>query len=174
MNYTFKTFGCLLTLILIMSSCSVQKFCEKNYPCQTIVKDSIITKEKTVIRDTTIYVKVKGETVHDTTRVEIPVQVPGKPAPLPQSKPLTKESKFAKATAQVIDGVLNLTFQDKDTTLEFQLKGVIQERDRYNQELQQVKVREPVNSWFDHFIWGFVAGIITLIILLYVMIKLKK
>jgi len=61
----------ILFLAFTLSGCTTQKKCNRKFPPTIIVKDSIIEKTNTIIRDTTIFVKLPKDTVKLTETIYI-------------------------------------------------------------------------------------------------------
>jgi hypothetical protein len=55
-------------LVLFLTSCSMQKYCNNRFPPAT--KDSIRYVEKIVYRDTTVHVYFQGDTIRDTVYLD--------------------------------------------------------------------------------------------------------
>jgi len=129
--------------VLLLGSCVTQKACDRKYPPQvtTIVKDSIVARDSIVEKIVEVPIYIKGDTVVKTDTVLI-----DKKTGLANSKPVYAETDFAKATAQVKDGKLNLTLIQKDSL--FKIQVIAREsyfwKEKYftekSKEVKQVKV----------------------------------
>lgn len=158
----------ILLASLMLTSCVTQRVCNKRFPCSQLVKDSIIEKEKVVIRDTTIEIRIPGKEIHDSIPVPFPVFRDGKL----NTKKLTKKTEYSEATAQVRDNMLYLDLTQNDIKINAKITGAIKEatywKDRYQKE-----IIKPPSKWKPD-IWSFLAGIFVLLIALTLLAKLKK
>lgn len=113
-----KSLFLLVIVTFLLTSCVTQKRCYEKFPpvTETIIKDSIITRDSIVEKIVEVPVEIKADTVliNDTVFID-------KKTKLPNSKPVYAETDFAKATAQVVNGNLNLTLIQKDTLFNLQV-----------------------------------------------------
>lgn len=110
-----------LTLFLTLSSCVTYKRCQNKFPS---VNDTIrieTVKDSIVIRDTTVYVSIPGETVIDSVVIPCP-EVPGY-----VPKKVYAETSLAKASAWWSYPVIKLELIQKDTTIEKRLARALKE-----------------------------------------------
>ena len=153
-----------LTLILfaffLLSSCTTAKKCYRKFPPQTstetIYRDSI--REVIKYRDTTLYIKIPGETITNT--VFVPVASPGQNY-IPDTA--RAENKYAIGKAWLDWPKIKLTLIQKPQTLEFQLKNAIKEANVYRQLYEKEKSKEVVQvRYVPKFVkiiawWGVIA-----------------
>lgn len=152
----------LTLLALLLSSCTTQKRCARLYPPRT--DSTVIVREITQTRDTTIYVYIKPDTVTQTDTVTI---VNG----LPESRPIWANVEFARAMAQVKGGQLLLQLFQKDTAI----LRVIEDAIKYHstekivyvdRQLPPVEVNR-LTSWQSFQIWtGRILLVVGLLVLL--------
>jgi len=123
----------LFLALLGHSGCVTYKKCLEKFPPSrdtlriTQVKDSII------YRDTTIYVKIQGETKHDSVFVKIPEE--GK---LFSFDTLRQDTPLASAEAWIADSYLQLKLTQKDTTILTKLSKAIMEAYHWKSEYEKV------------------------------------
>jgi hypothetical protein len=119
--------------------CSKQ-WCNTRYPpsVDSIYKE--IIRDSIVVKDTTIYIDLPGEVVHDS--IEIPCPDPG-PAYIP--KRVYAETSLARASAWWSYPVIKLELVQKDTTIERRLAGAIKESYYWKSLYEKLSFRpEPV------------------------------
>lgn len=63
-----KKYFYILSLILL-SSCSMQRYCNVHYPCLASVRDSIITISRVVVKHDSLLVKVNGDTIREIYQI---------------------------------------------------------------------------------------------------------
>jgi hypothetical protein len=137
----------LILLALTLVGCVTQKRCNEKFPPQTITitKDSIVEKEKIVLKDTVVTRTIPGDTVH---QIDTVISNKG----IVNSKKLYAETSLAKASAYVYKSKLYLELIQKDTTLEFKLDSVIQEATYWKEKYQNsstVVIKETSKSpWY--------------------------
>jgi hypothetical protein len=123
----------LFLTLLGQSGCVSYKKCLEKYPPSrdtlriTQVRDSII------YRDTTIYVKIQGETKHDSIFIKIPVE--GK---LFSFDTLRQDTPLASAEAWIADSYLQLKLTQKDTTILTKLNNAVMEAYHWRSEYEKV------------------------------------
>lgn len=110
-----KYFMLYCIIFAIISGCATQKRCFEKFPpiSEIIKKDSIIYKEKIIFKDTTILIKLPSDTV--TIDISISKII----------EPVTIETKYAKATAQIINNKLKLKLIQKDSEIEIRIDSAI-------------------------------------------------
>jgi hypothetical protein len=137
----------ILLLAFTLIGCVTQKRCNEKFPPQTITitKDSIINKEKIVIKDTTIIRTIPGDTVH---KIDTVIGNKG----VVNSKKVFAETSLAKATAYVYKNKLYLELIQKDTTLEFKLDSAIKEatywKEKYQNSSTVVTKETSKSPWY--------------------------
>jgi len=126
-------------LCVLSASCS-RKWCQSHYIPSVDSIYKYVVKDSIVIKDTTIYIHLPGEVVHDS--VPIPCPDPG-PAYVP--KKVRAETSLAWAEAWFQFPNIKLLLVQKDTTIEERLRGVIIERNHYKSLYEKLSIKpEPV------------------------------
>ena len=99
-----------------------------------------MTKDSIVIKDTTIYIHLPGEVVHDS--IQIPCPDPGS-AYIP--KKVFAETSLARAEAWWQYPNIKLLLIQKDSTIEARLAGALKEAYYWKSEYNKITVKpEPV------------------------------
>ena len=147
-----------LILAVLSASCS-RKWCQSRYPVSVDSIYKYVTKDSIVIKDTTIYLYLPGEVVHDS--IEIPCPDPG-PAYIP--KRVTAETSLARAEAWWQYPNIKLLLIQKDSTIEVRLAGALQKAYYWESEYNKITVKpEPVKfipKIYKVAFWGWVFVII--------------
>ena len=163
----------LIFLVVLLSgtSCVTQRKCLKRFPpsVEVIKKDSIVYKEKVVIRDTTIFIKLPADTIK--AEIEIPVT-----KILP---PVTLETKYAKATASIdfLKGKIRLILVQKDAEIQLHIDSAKIETTYWKEKYQNDRIKEVVNVPFvPKYVKVFAYfGLVCLIfIIAYIVLKILK
>jgi hypothetical protein len=107
-----------------------QRKCEKatnkymakaySYGCKWMIQDSAGSVSNTIVKDTTIYVHVAGDTVYKEILVNSTKGIVN-------SKKSQLETKYAFSAAWVEDGLLKHRLEQKDSEIELLIRGVIKE-----------------------------------------------
>ena len=126
-------FGLILAVLSV--SCS-KRWCNSHYAPSIDSVYKYVTKDSIVIKDTTIYLYLPGEIVHDS--VKIPCPDPG-PAYIP--KRVTAETSLAKASAWFQFPNIKLELIQKDTTIIQRLDDAIKEAYYWKSEYQKITVK---------------------------------
>ena len=155
----------LLVTPFIMQSCSLfQRTIDR-----VEYRDSIIIHEKEVLRDTTVYVHLPGETFYDSIPVLIPC--PDIPSEHPAVYPnrLTVQGSLAYAHSWIHNQQLHLLLTEKDTLLPVKLNNAIREREYWRnryQSKEEVKVIQ-LPWWKNMFYYiGLFTSLLFIIFLL--------
>jgi hypothetical protein len=130
--YLYFAFFCLF---LALSSCVTQRACQKHFPPSRDTVRIVTVRDSIVIRDTTVFIKIPGETVHDS--VVIPCPDPG-PAFIPDTAIVRTDFAIAKAWFQFPTIKLRLT--QPDTTLQIRLDNAIKEAWHWKTEYEKITV----------------------------------
>ena len=126
----------ILSIVLaVLSSCVTQRRCNYKFPSKNDTIRIETIRDSIVIKDTTIYITLPGEVVHDS--IEIPCPDPG-PAYIP--KKVTAETSLAKATAWWSYPVIKLELIQKDTTIEKRLNQALKESYYWKTEYKKIIV----------------------------------
>lgn len=133
--------------------------------------DSTFNQSQVIIKDTTIYVPVPSQTVHDSIPVIITKGLVNSPVN-------TLETTYSRSKAWVVDGILKHTIEQRPSTIPVILPGAI--HNSTSSTIQTIKVPyyvdrpipKPLHWWQKLFIW---SGIIAWWALgLYIVIKFYK
>lgn len=167
-----KTLFWTIIVLTLTTSCVTQKRCARRFPAspETIIKDSIVYKERITYRDTTIFVKLPADTIFKKDTITI---VNGYVHVLP----VYAESKMASAKAWIRLNKLNLMLADKDTTLEIKLTDALKTAQFWEMRFKTEKQKEIVRVKYVPVFWKFTGwiGIITFLgIILFLIIKFRK
>ncbi len=140
--------------ILLFSSCLTKKQWERRYPpsTDTLIVEKEVIKE--VVRDTTVYYPVPGDTVYD--KVLIPIPCPELPEFDLSEFVLSKEVKFAKAEAWLTYSLeagfqMHLLLEQKEQEIEMHFKGIIRERDYWHEKATTIDAVREVEVLVDNF-----------------------
>ena len=161
----------LAVLALLTASCSKQ-WCNSHYPVSVDSIYKYVTRDSIVIKDTTIYLYLPGEIVHDS--VKIPCPDPG-PAYIP--KRVTAETSLARAEAWWQYPNIQLRLVQKDSTIETRLRGAIIERNHYKSLYEKMTVNpEPVKvipKIYKVSLWLCIGAIVAFAIWVFIKYKVK-
>ncbi len=147
--------------VFVLSSCS-QQWCLRRHPPQTITETKVVEKE--VIRDTTIYVPVPGDTKYDSVPVFIPC--PDEPM-IDLSKYVARaETQFAKAESwlsMTAEGVLqmHIMLEQKEQEIAYTIERAVKERSTHT-IVETTEIREVIkdNFWtklYRAYFWSTLA-----------------
>lgn len=161
-----KTALFILLSIFLFSSCTTQKRMDRKcrraqqkyelaaykYGCP-MVSDSFSSFTQVIIKDTTIYVPVPGQTVHDS----IPVIIT---KGLINSSVSLLETTYSRSKAWVVDGTLKHTLDQKPSTIPVTIPGAI--HTTTSSTVQTIKVpyyvdrpiEKPLSWWQKVFFWS--------------------
>ena len=159
-----------LGLFLTLSSCVTYKRCQSKYPSArdtiriTTVRDSI------VYRDTTIFIKIPGESVHDS----VPIPCPEVPGYIP--KRVYAETSLAKASAWWSFPNIKLELIQKDTTIERRLDNAIKEAFHWKSEFEKITVIPEPEKYIPKIVkvFAWVGGLSLLSFVLFIAYKIIK
>lgn len=153
-------------IIALLSSCATQERCAGRYP-PTITE---VTKTVTVYRDTTIYVYIKGDTVHDTKTVYIDR------GGLIQSDPSMLSTRFAWSTAYVKDSKLFHNLTQLDDSIASVIRNATRTEIQYVDRTNTVEVKRELTGWQWFQIWCgriLIASAVVLILVIIARLVLK-
>ena len=147
-----------IVLSLFAASCS-QKWCNTRYPVQSDTIRIETIKDSIILRDTTIYIKLPGETVTNT------VEIPCPPPPASYvPKRVTAETTLAKASAWWEYPVIKLELIQKDTTITQRLDNAIREAYHWKTLYEKIHIKpDPVKfipSIYKIALWLWVGVVI--------------
>ena len=159
-----------LTLMLLLTSCITQnridRKCHKaktryeiaahKWGCP-IANDSTIVHSLEIIKDTTIYVPVPGQSVHDSIQVIITEGIMNSPVS-------ALETTYANSKAWVVDGHLKHTLLQKTSVIPVTIPGAIHTSATTSVNTIKVPyyidrpIPKPFSWWQKLFLW---TGVIT-------------
>lgn len=155
-----KKILCLSALAFLMVSCVTRKTCERKF--QAYQADSVLTVTNivTVIRDTTIYVRLPGDTVFETVPIDdVSILSTG----------------MATSSAWVKDGKLKHKLETRDTSIGVQFRGALKTSSssfERNRIIKQKSFYNQLSSWQLLLIClGKVFFITIIIVILYKTLK---
>ena len=133
--------------------------------------DSTFVQSQVIIKDTTIYVPVPGETVHDSIPVIITKGLMNTPVSI-------LETTYSRSKAWVENGTLKHTLDQRPSSIPVILQGAI--HTSTSNTVQTIKVpyyvdrpiSKPLSWWQKLFLW---SGVIAWwVVALYIVIKFYK
>ena len=134
----------IFSWLLIVTSCTTQQKCLEKYPPQ--VRE--ITKTVTVYRDTTIFVRIPGDTVHriDTVWIDRHGFV--------QSDVSILYTRFAESRAWIKNSKLFHKLTQNEDTVSKVLQGAIRTEVQYVDRVSTVEVPRALTWWQTTQIWA--------------------
>lgn len=150
-----------ITLIFLLPSCITRKACERKFP--SIEHDSIsfVTNTVTVYRDTTVYIKLPGDTVYESIPIGEGVSV--------------LKTPFAKSYAWVKDGRLEHRVEQEDTVINRIFNGAIRIKEKSEKLKTKVENNKNANHLFDSsFIKSSIKIFIIFMVLILVLRMIRK
>ena len=147
-------------MIAIHSACATQERCNERYP----PKVTEVTKTVTVYRDTTVYVYIHADTVHDTKTVYIDR------GGLIQSDHSMLNTRFARSTAYVKDSKLFHDLTQLDDSIASVIHNATRTEIQYIDKTTEVPVPRDLTGWQWFQIWAgrILIGSVGLLILVIV------
>ena len=165
-----KTICFILISVLVLTSCVTQnridRKCRKakmkydlasaKWGCPQHL-DSTVVQSQVIIKDTTIYVPVPGQSVHDSIPVIITKGL--------MNSPVSKlETTYSRSRAWVENGTLKHTLDQRPSTIPVILPGAI--HNSTTSTIQTIKVpyyvdrpiSKPLHWWQKLFIWSGVIA----------------
>lgn len=141
--------------LAFFNSCVTQRRCLEKFPPEATIE----IRDSISFRDTTIYVPIPADTIRDSIAVECPEITPGSPAPKPKNtKPVTVENRWSKATAWIENGKLKLDLMTNDTTLAFVIDSAVSERVKQITINQQfVKPEKYIPKFYKIALWMLIV-----------------
>lgn len=161
-------------IVLILSSCNTsleakrQRKCEKaayKYGCDfgtdtAYIKETVIN---TVYKDTVVYIKIPGDTVHDSIPVVVEIFTDG--TTLVSSKKSTLHTSLATSQAWIQSGKLHHTLIQKDSIYKAQIQNAIRITQHFMKEQTTKVVKEHYKTGFDKFMINSAKTFYLLIVL---------
>lgn len=124
---------------LAVSSCVTQSRCSKRFPLHADTIKIVQVRDSIILRDTTIYIKIPGESVTDSIMIPCPEIINY------IADTAFAETTLAKAWAWWQYPGVRLKLIQKDTTIETRLEEAIREAYHWKSEYNKItKVPDPV------------------------------
>ncbi len=130
----------VLITMLLLASCNMQKYCAEKYPPSEKVRDSISYVEKLIYRDTTIFLKIAGESKVDTLYI----------GSIFDSAVSELETSLAYSKAFFINGKLIHNLRQKDSIFSLLIQKAIKEHSTVEykeREVIKVEVKNILTGW---------------------------
>jgi hypothetical protein len=127
-----------LGLLGVFSSCVTQKACSKRFPSVNDTVRITTVRDSIVIRDTTIFIHLPGQTVTDSVPIPCP---PPEVGYIP--KKAFAETSLAIATAWWEYPFIRLQLVEKDTTIVRRLAGALKESYYWKTMYEKVHITPP-------------------------------
>ena len=164
----------ILILGFFFASCVTLKRCNKKFPPEVIVKDSIVYKTNTVYKDTTIFIQLPPDTVFSVKDSLVEVYI-DKETGLINSDTSVLANDFATAYAWVIDSKLKQMLVQNDSLMEFKLDSAVRVTNDYWEKYHSEVILKPVYAvhWYDR-VARVIASIFILALLVLIAIKVIK
>ena len=163
----------LFILTVSLSGCFATKNrCLRLYPpissVDTVVFETV--RDSIVMKGTTIYVKLPGETLIDS------ILIPQKPGII-HSDTLVLETAFARAEAFYMTPRIHLNLIQKDTTLQIQLENALRESYQWKAKYTEILNKEVVQvkyipTIYKIALWGWVGCL--LLFIMTIVLRLLK
>lgn len=134
----------LFGLILILfSGCMTKRQWQRRYPVPE--PDTIVqVREKTIYRDTTIYVQIPADTIYKTDTVTVDLETGLVSYPFQRL-----DVEYAYSTVSIINSRLQHNLFQKDTKIAQTIKNALKEAER----VTEVTIKEPYPVYFDPSWW---------------------
>jgi hypothetical protein len=156
----------ILVSLLVLSSCTTLKKCNERFPPQ--VETVTIHRDSTIYRDTTIFVYIKGETIHDTTKVYIDR------SGLIQSDISFLNTQYSWSKAWVNNSRLFHTLVQRDDSISSTIRNAIKNQSKieYITTTTIEKVERSLSWWQTLQIWcGRVFLTCLILIIIFMVLK---
>lgn len=134
----------LFILLVTLASCATQERCTAKYPPQ--IKE--ITNTVTIYRDTTIFVYIKPDTVHDVKTVYVDK------GGLIQSDPSFLNTRFARSKAYVLNSKLFHELTQLDDSIQAVIHNATKTEIQYIEKTTTVEVERSLTGWQYAQIWA--------------------
>lgn len=129
-----------LAVLSLLMSCVTQRRCNTKFPPSVDSVYKYVVRDSIIIKDTTIYIHLPGEVVHDS--IQIPCPDPGTTYII---KKVFAETSLARAEAWFQFPNIKLILVQKDTTIIKRLDNAIKEAYYWKTEYEKITVKpEPV------------------------------
>lgn len=162
----------ILPIFLILFGCATEKRCAQKYPVEP--ETIIIVKDTTIYKDTTLFVKIEGDTVYvEKPWVDTTIWIDERPKPI-DIAPISAYVPLAYSKAWVEANILKMRLIQRDSILKFKIDSAI--RMHSDTTIVEITVPEKIfikeKTFWKH---GFLvlAGLIIVLALLYFIFKRK-
>lgn len=141
-------------LLTFLSGCITKKACERKFPHPGRDSVSVVANTVTLIRDTTIYVRMPGDTVFGS---------------VPVFEVSTLTAGTATSTARVMDGMLLHRMEQRDTAVAAHLKGALRTTSREIARKEVVYRTQYTNQltgwqWFQVWVGRILTGVLVMLV----------
>jgi hypothetical protein len=134
--------------------------------CSPTIQYIETVKDTTIYRDTTVYIKLPGETKFDSIFIEVKKSIPYYVNA--KNQVLTLHSKYAISQSWIKDNKLYAKLRDIDTTITIRLDNVIRENSNlktvYEKQVQTLQA-EKKSKWWSGFKFGIILTVIVCLII---------
>ena len=129
----------MILVAFAVTSCATQKICSRKFPPHADTIKIVHVRDSIVLRDTTIYIKIPGETSGDSVMIPCPEVINY------IADTAIAETSLAKAWAWWQYPRIRLMLEQKDTTIERRLENALKEVYHWKSEYEKItKVPDPV------------------------------
>lgn len=130
----------LFVLVVVAgSSCATQRRCSRKFPPSSDTIKIVQVRDSIILRDTTVYIKIPGESAADSIVIPCPEIINY------IADTAVAETSLAKAKAWWQYPRVRLELTQKDSTIEHRLKNALKEAHHWRLEYEKItKVPDPV------------------------------
>ena len=152
----------IITALLIFAACNPCRLLQRCAKTEFITKDSIIERTTTLLKDTTIFVHIPGQTLIDSIPIPCPDLSQGQFYAMPGIFPnkITVNGHLASASSWLYKSQLYLELMEKDTLLPVKLQNAIRETNYWKEKYQSVDKTVIIHHKWWHALF-FYLGLIT-------------
>lgn len=161
-----------IAALFLTLSCATRRRCMEKFPVVSNTLRIITTRDSIVVRDTTVFIKIPGEIVHDS----VPIPCPPPPASyIPDTAYAETSLTYAKAWWRY--PVIKLLLVQKDTTIEQRLDSALKES--YHFKSEYLKIKEVITikekGRLTKILWQLIViGLIVTVIIIIPRVFKKK
>lgn len=147
-----------LFFLTIFFGCVTRKSCDRKFPDKEKDSVSVVSATVTVIRDTTIYIQIPGDTIYKSV--------------FASDNEISKlNTSLATSEAWIRDGKLNHRLEQKDTVVASTIKGALKTTREVESRKEVINHIEYVNrltGWQWVQVWiGRIFGFIVVLLILW-------
>jgi len=167
----FKIVFLALIVMLVALSCVTKSKCLQRYPPSSDTLKTVLIKDSIIIRDTTIFVTIPGETVIDSVIIPCP---PPPPSYMPEK--VCTETSLAKACAWFEWPIIKLELIQHDTVILSQLKGALKESYHWKEMYLKVTEKPQPEKYIPKIIkiFAWTGGLALVILIGWTILFVKK